>query len=299
MTTAATASIPEWDAFISHATEDKDAFVRPLAVALNALGARVWYDEFSLNLGDSLSESVDRGLANSRFGIVVISQAFIGKAWPRRELQGLVARELAGRSTILPIWHEVTLSEVMEFSPPLADKLAVLTSNGADKIALQILLQIRPDLASGRPYEELQAIASGKAVAALKAELETLRERIEEFQCPFCKAKLTASVDAPVDQEEQDWDVHRTFECGYSDFAGQITRPCPTDPAFPKFTDYEISCTSDSSEVPFMRWNCHAIGKTEMARCLSLKVGHGTTEDRARADLREDYESHARARPWL
>jgi len=83
---------PQWDAFISHAWEDKESFVRPLAHALTALGAAVWYDEFSLRLGDSLSASIDKGLAGSRYGIVVLSKAFIAKRWPQRELQGLVKR---------------------------------------------------------------------------------------------------------------------------------------------------------------------------------------------------------------
>jgi hypothetical protein len=50
------------DLFISHAWEDKDRLVRPLARYLQNLGARVWYDEFSLSLGDSLMRSIDRGL---------------------------------------------------------------------------------------------------------------------------------------------------------------------------------------------------------------------------------------------
>ena len=61
--------IKQWDAFISHASEDKETFVRPLAVALRALGLKIWYDEFSLRLGDSLSRSIDKGLADSTFGI--------------------------------------------------------------------------------------------------------------------------------------------------------------------------------------------------------------------------------------
>ena len=67
----------KWDVFISHASEDKDTFVRPLAHALNNLGVKVWYDEFSLRLGDSLSRSIDKGLAESAFGVVVISPHFI------------------------------------------------------------------------------------------------------------------------------------------------------------------------------------------------------------------------------
>jgi hypothetical protein len=60
-----------WDAFVSHASEDK-AFVRLLAVALTSWGAKVWYDEFTLKLGDSLSQSIDKGLAQSHYGIVVL-----------------------------------------------------------------------------------------------------------------------------------------------------------------------------------------------------------------------------------
>jgi hypothetical protein len=63
------------DVFISHAWEDK-GFVRPLAEILRSLGLKVWYDEFTLQIGDSLSRSIDAGLAESRYGLVVISPAF-------------------------------------------------------------------------------------------------------------------------------------------------------------------------------------------------------------------------------
>jgi TIR domain len=162
---------PQWDAFISHAWEDKESFVRPLAHALTALGAAVWYDEFSLKLGDSLSASIDRGLAGSRYGIVVLSKAFIAKPWPQRELRGLVAREIGGRSTILPVWHKLTRDDVLDFSAPLADKLAAITAdNTADQIALQILSVIRPDIAGNTPYDDLRRIATGEAMAELRAE---------------------------------------------------------------------------------------------------------------------------------
>jgi hypothetical protein len=101
-----------WDAFISHAVEDQDSFVRPLATALAQLGARIWYSEFSLKLGDSLSRSIDTGLAQSRHGVVVLSPHFFRKRWPERELQGLVAREITQPGTILPIWHGVDRDEV-------------------------------------------------------------------------------------------------------------------------------------------------------------------------------------------
>lgn len=66
-----------YDVFISHASEDKDEVVRPLATALKNLGLRVWYDEFELKIGDSLRRKIDQGLSRSRFGVVVISRDFI------------------------------------------------------------------------------------------------------------------------------------------------------------------------------------------------------------------------------
>ena len=82
----------KYDVFICYASEDKDSFVRPLAQALQSLGVSVWYDEFSLRLGDSLSGSIDKGIADSEHGVVVLSDAFFEKKWPRRELSGLVTQ---------------------------------------------------------------------------------------------------------------------------------------------------------------------------------------------------------------
>jgi hypothetical protein len=92
--------IKSWDVFISHATEDKDLFVRPLAETLQRLGVSVWYDEFTLRLGDSLRRSIDKGLVSSNFGLVVISQNFIKKKWPEYELNGLINTITCAYNTI-------------------------------------------------------------------------------------------------------------------------------------------------------------------------------------------------------
>lgn len=118
-----------YDAFISHASEDKKQVVEPVALELTRLGFRVWYDEFELRVGDSLRQSIDRGLANSAYGIVILSPAFFAKNWPQYELNGLVAREVAGRAAILPVWHGVDREAVLEYSPTLADRVAVATKN--------------------------------------------------------------------------------------------------------------------------------------------------------------------------
>jgi hypothetical protein len=116
-----------YDAFISHASEDKAKVVKPLAKALSVRGFRVWYDEFTLRVGDSLRQSIDKGLINSRFGIVVLSPSFFAKNWPQYELNGLTAREIQGEKVILPIWHAVDREQVMAYSPTLADKVALST----------------------------------------------------------------------------------------------------------------------------------------------------------------------------
>lgn len=118
-----------YDVFISHATEDKDDVVRPLAQALIDQNLRLWYDEFELRIGDSLRRKIDIGLAQSRFGIVVLSHAFFQKNWPQYELDGLVTREMAGDQVILPLWHRITKEEIIFHSPSLADKIARNTSN--------------------------------------------------------------------------------------------------------------------------------------------------------------------------
>jgi len=132
-----------WDVFISHASEDKEAFVRDLANKLSSAGLKVWYDEFTLTLGDSLRRSIDHGLSNSRFGIVVLSKSFFSKEWPQRELDGLVAMEISSGKIILPIWHNVTKEDVTAFSPILADKLAVSSERGIDIVTKEVIAAIK------------------------------------------------------------------------------------------------------------------------------------------------------------
>jgi hypothetical protein len=123
-----------WDVFVSHASEDKDSFVRPLATALTKSGLEVWFDETTLTVGERLREAIDRGLARSRYGIVVLSRNFFAKDWPREELEGLSAKEISGVKVILPIWHEISKEEVIAFSPSLAGRLAAKSSDGMVKV---------------------------------------------------------------------------------------------------------------------------------------------------------------------
>ncbi len=134
-----------YDAFISHASEDKEPFVRLLAESLRAKNVAVWYDEFTLRVGDSLRKSIDHGLSKSRFGIVVFSKSFFSKPWPQWELSGLVQLQTNAKSpVILPIWLDVTRDDVLQFSPPLADLYAISPADDIATVIEKLLEVISP-----------------------------------------------------------------------------------------------------------------------------------------------------------
>ena len=128
----------QYDIFIAHASEDKD-FVTPLALSLTQKGLKVWYDDFVLKLGDSLRREIDKGLAQSRYGAVILSHNFFSKHWPQKELDGLAAKEQLGRKVILPIWHNIDKEEVASYSPTLADIIAAKSSMGVEYVANKII----------------------------------------------------------------------------------------------------------------------------------------------------------------
>jgi hypothetical protein len=152
-----------FDAFISHASEDTDAVALPLYHELIRCGLRVWLDRAELKLGDSLSRKIDEGLARSTYGVVILSPAFLRKAWPQRELDGLVARQtIDGHKAILPVWHRVTPRRVVAFSPTLADQLAANTRNGIPRVAEEIVAAVR---ASGRLTQAERMLLGGVLAA--------------------------------------------------------------------------------------------------------------------------------------
>jgi hypothetical protein len=85
-------------------------------------------------------------LSKSRFGIVVLSNDFIKKGWTNYELDGIITKANTGEQVVLPIWHNITKQEVLNFSPSLADKLARNTSSyTVEEIAPEISELIKGD----------------------------------------------------------------------------------------------------------------------------------------------------------
>lgn len=125
--------------FISYALEDEDDVVRPLYDALTGGRLEVWYEEFTLRTGDSLRLKIDKGLAKSRVGLIILSPSFFDKGWNNYELDEIVTRAVPGEQILLPIWHNITKQQVVDFSPSLADKVArSTTTHTIEEIAKEI-----------------------------------------------------------------------------------------------------------------------------------------------------------------
>lgn len=142
------------DLFVSHASEDKDDFVRPLTELLSRYGLDVWYDEFELRIGRSISRSIDKGILNSNYGLIVLSESFFNKNWTEYELKSLNSFEIESGDILLPIWKNVNVNDVRNFSPYLADKFALTTENlTIEEIAIKIIEVVKPDLFSDIHYK--------------------------------------------------------------------------------------------------------------------------------------------------
>lgn len=143
---------PEHDVFLSHASEDKDEIARPLKEALEALDVSVWFDEIRIKVGHSIRQSIEAGISNSRFGVVIISPDFFAKQWTNAELDALFGKKMdTGENLVLPVWHHVSKDEVMRHSPLLAGILALNTAiMTVDEVAAALAEAVREEPVQSR-----------------------------------------------------------------------------------------------------------------------------------------------------
>ena len=127
-----------WDAFVSHAGEDKEEFVEPLAKELENCGLNVWYDSFELSVGDSIPNEIQRGLHNSDHGIVVLSEAFFEKSWTQEELDSLIQRDVTETDkVILPVCYDISPKEVLSHHKLLGKRYLI----SADSMSISEISQ--------------------------------------------------------------------------------------------------------------------------------------------------------------
>ncbi len=132
-------------AFICHDSRDKDDLVRGLAYALMNMMCPVWYDEFSLKVGDSLRAKIEDGLKSSRKCVIVLSPHFLSnEGWTKAEFDSVFTREILEKNNVmLPIWHNVSKEAVYNYSPRLADKVGLSSSIGIEALAKKLVTAIR------------------------------------------------------------------------------------------------------------------------------------------------------------
>lgn len=130
-----TAQQKQYDYFISHASEDKAHFVSHLVNCLEQdLNKTVWYDQFRIKKGDSLTEAINIGLLASKQGVLVLSKHFFLKEWTKLELEFLIDQQKKGKSKLIPIWLDVDYHEVAQFNEELADIFSIPAQATPDKI---------------------------------------------------------------------------------------------------------------------------------------------------------------------
>ncbi|RDC63265.1 hypothetical protein AHMF7616_01867 [Adhaeribacter pallidiroseus] len=115
-------------AFISHDWKDKDKIARPLAEGLSKRLCSVWYDEYSLRVGDSLRESIEKGIREVEKCIVVLTKNYLNNhGWGKYEFDSIFTRERINKEKIIiPIWYGVKKEDIFKYSTSLPDTIALI-----------------------------------------------------------------------------------------------------------------------------------------------------------------------------
>ena len=122
------AALPDLrDVFLCHAWDDRKGAAKEIHDLLEARGVSVWFSEKDVLLGSPLLREIDKGLAKSRVGIVLVTPAFLKRidnaGIAEKELSALLARDL-----LVPVVHDTTYSELRDVSPLLGSRSGLDTS---------------------------------------------------------------------------------------------------------------------------------------------------------------------------
>jgi hypothetical protein len=106
----------------------------------------VWYDEYSLRVGQSIRESIDTGLRDAKKCILILSPEFLANpGWTKAEFNAVVGKHIgAGGSVILPVWDRVSRNDVFSYSPIVADIKGLSSDLGIEELARQLFIAIQP-----------------------------------------------------------------------------------------------------------------------------------------------------------
>ena len=140
------------DVFLCHAWDDRQGAAKELHDLLESLGVSVWFSEKDVGLGVPLLRAIDKGLANSRVGIVLVTPALLR----RLPAEGIADKELSALlacDRLVPIVHETTYEALREVSPLLgsrsglstaAESMASVAAKLAELVALELCPATKP-----------------------------------------------------------------------------------------------------------------------------------------------------------
>ncbi len=121
------ASLDLRDAFLCHAWDDRQGAAKQLHDLLESQGVKVWFSEKDVGLGVPLLRAIDKGLANSRMGIVLVTPALLRRL-PKEGIADKELSALLAGERLIPIVHDTTYEALREVSPLLASRSGLNTA---------------------------------------------------------------------------------------------------------------------------------------------------------------------------
>lgn len=134
------------DCFLCHAWDDRQGAAKELYDLLIAAGVKVWFSEKDLGLGVPMMRAIDKGLANSRIGLVLVTPHLL-RGLPRGGVADMELSALLASNRLVPIVHQTTYPELRNVSPLLAsrtgldtaeDSMAVVAAKVAELVAVWV-----------------------------------------------------------------------------------------------------------------------------------------------------------------
>lgn len=136
------ASVPDLrDVFLCHAWDDRQGAAKELHDLLVARGVSVWFSEKDVALGTPLLRAIDKGLANSRVGIVLVTPALLN----RLPAEGIADKELSAllaRDQLVPIVHNTTYEALRDVSPLLGSRSGLSTAEDTMSVVAAKLAEL-------------------------------------------------------------------------------------------------------------------------------------------------------------
>lgn len=134
------------DAFLCHAWDDRQGAAKQLHDLLEAAGVKVWFSEKDLGLGVPMMRAIDKGLAASRLGLVLVTPALLSRL-PKESVADKELSALLAGNRLVPIVHNTTYAALREVSPLLASRSGLDTSEDSmEVIAAKIAELVAVDL---------------------------------------------------------------------------------------------------------------------------------------------------------